>query len=129
MPVIPPNEPAPSPTTATPKVTWLSEHVDITRGFLLACIAVAFAFVGFAIWGAVYVVNDLRLQDCEAVNTRRSEASEVAKADVAADRQIWEAIDKLFVDGIPEPARTIIFDSLQQRDQLIHVVYGRQMCA
>lgn len=115
------------PTMSRPR-RWFSEPVNFTRGFMLACITVGFAFTGFAMWGAINVVNDLRLQDCRAVNLRRSEAADVARADVDADRVIWNAIDELFDEGIPEPAREIIFDSLDTREQLITVVYSREMC-
>lgn len=65
---------------------------------------------------------------CVNTNTVRANAASVAGADVDTDRQIWMAIDDLFDDGIPEPARTVIFAGLKAREQKIEATYVASVC-
>lgn len=65
---------------------------------------------------------------CVATNDVRSRAATVAEADVTSDRQIWQAIDDLIPDGLPEPARTVIFSGLDTRLARIKATYQQTHC-
>lgn len=65
---------------------------------------------------------------CVGSNARRADARLVALADVDSDRDIWDAIDDLFPDGIPEPARGTIFDGLDAREANINDTYQPVVC-
>lgn len=65
---------------------------------------------------------------CVASNEVRSRAATVAEADVASDRQIWQAINDLIPDGLPEPAHTIIFSGLDERLARIDATYKQVVC-
>ena len=82
------------------------------------------------------------VEDCLQTNEIRQRAQEVAEGDVTqdqaaldSDRASWLAIDDLFPDGIPEPARTTVFTGLQARQdalnvqrELVNVVYEPSPC-
>lgn len=115
-------------TQIRPVRGWLGEDVRVTRGWLLLCITVGFTFTGLSFSGAVAVVNGLRRDDCESANVRRSEALDVALADVEGDRAIWNSFDNLIPKGIPEPTRAIVFASLDAREAKAEDVYAAQPC-
>lgn len=69
-----------------------------------------------------------RHDDCIAANRRRADAQTVAEADVDSDRQIWQAINDLVPNGLPEPAHTIIFSGLDDRLTRILSTYKRTEC-
>ena len=82
------------------------------------------------------------VEDCLQTNEIRELAKEVAEGDVKqdqasldSDRASWHAIDDLFPEGIPEPARTTVFAGLQTRQdalnaqsELVDVVYTSLSC-
>lgn len=83
-----------------------------------------------------------QIQDCTQTNNLLELAKKVAEGDVRqdqaaldSDRASWLAIDDLFPDGIPEPARTTVFTGLQSRQeaiiaqsQLVDAVYEPSPC-
>lgn len=121
---------------------WTAVPANVTRGWLLFVVAVAFAFIFFAIYVTISVVRlDNRVtrdrleaairdqvESCQAANDSRDEAKVVALLSVESDRNIWEAIDALFDNGLPEPARTVIFDGLTSRENLIDTTYKHEDC-
>ena len=121
---------------------WTAVPANVTRGWLLFVVAVAFAFVFFAIYVTISVVRldnrvtrdrlEAAIRDqvasCEAGNESREEAKVVALLAVDSDRSIWESIDDLFDTGIPEPARSIIFNGLTSRENLIATTYKPEDC-
>lgn len=121
---------------------WTAVPANVTRGWLLFVVMVAFVFVFFSIYVTVSVVRlDNRVtrdrleaairdqvQSCVAGNASRDEAKVVAVLAVESDRNIWEALDDLFDNGLPEPARTIIFDGLTARENLIETTYKHEDC-
>lgn len=119
----------------------------ISYRWLLASVLLGFVFLGCAIWAAVETVQlDNRVTQqqvadsiasqiatCEITNERRAEAKVVASDAIEADQASldrdeaalhndednWMAIDDLFETGIPEPARGIIFQGLEARQETI----------
>lgn len=85
-------------------------------------------FVLAIVIAGITTVDSLREDDCLTENARREVQLAVSLADVTSDRNIWLAIDDLIETGIPEPARTIIFEELDAREQLIATSYAAQPC-
>lgn len=107
---------------------WTRSPAIVTKGYLAFRDIVVLGFVGAIVIAGVTTVNALRREDCESGNRTRSNAAEVALADVDSDRKIWIAIDDLIDNGIPEPARTVIFNELQAREIQIALTYAEQSC-
>lgn len=107
---------------------WLTTPTATTRGFLLTIVWVLVAFCGAGIYAAVWFADEQRQSDCENVNTIRANARLIAIADVDTDRTIWLAIDDLIDNGLPEPARSTIFDGLDNRYTKIDETYRRTNC-
>jgi hypothetical protein len=131
-------------------------NTNLTNGRLLAsrlvwtfCLALA-AFVGYR---QIRLDNQItrervdaalvrEVEDCIQTNDLLQLAKEVAEGDVKqdqasldSDRASWLAIDDLFPDGIPEPARTTVFAGLQSRQdalivqsELVDTVYQPSPC-
>lgn len=117
-------------------------NTNLTNGRLLAsrlvwtfCISLG-AFVGYR---QIRLDNQItrdkvdaalvrEVADCLQTNDIRELAKQVAEGDVKqdqaaldSDRASWLAIDDLFPEGIPEPARTTVFTGLQSRQDAINV--------
>lgn len=121
---------------------WINTPASVTRGWLLLSTLIGFVFVGCAIYAAVTSVRvdnrvtreesrrsaSAQVETCMSTNERRREARNIAAADVAEDRRIWESIDDLFPTGLPEPARSIVFDGLDSRTLLIAATYQPVDC-
>lgn len=107
---------------------WRKSPATVTRGYLAFRDLILLGFVIAIVMAGVTTVDSLREDDCEAENLRRTNTATVAMADVTSDRNIWLAIDDLIEGGIPEPARTIIFEELDAREDLITVSYAAQPC-
>lgn len=121
---------------------WIAGPPNLTRGQLLLATLFGWVFVGCSIYAAVTAiqldnrVTQERVEDsiqqqiltCVTSNDRRVEAKLVAEADVAEDRRLWESIDSMFPEGIPQPARKIIFDGLMARQERIETTYDPVDC-
>ena len=106
---------------------WRKSPAIVTKGYLAFRDIVVLGFVGAIVIAGVTTVNALRREDCERANTTRTNAAEIATADVVSDRRIWMAID-ILVEGIPEPTRALIFDELEAREAKIVSTYAEQPC-
>jgi hypothetical protein len=126
---------------------WSHRPASVTNGHLLASRIVwtAFlaisAFVGYRQLRLDNQVNTDRIEaailresdNCADRNARRDSARVLAEETLAADQAsldrdqdsldndvaIWTSIDDLFPEGIPEPARTTIFQGLSERQETI----------
>ena len=146
--------PAPDePTTRAKFREWSAQPASVTNGHLLASRIVwtAFlaisAFVGYRQLRLDNQVNTDRIEaaitresdNCEDRNARRDSARVLAEETLAADQAslerdrdsldnevaIWTSIDDLFPEGIPEPARSTIFQGLADRDSAMDEDQGR----
>lgn len=121
---------------------WSNRPANVTNGRLLASRIVwtfflaLSAFVGYR---QIRLDNQItrdrldaaiirEVEDCIQTNELRALAKEVAEGNVKqdqaaldSDRASWQAIDDLFPDGIPEPARTTVFTGLQVRQDAINI--------
>lgn len=150
------DDPTPETKTREKFRAWRTRPASVTNGRLLASRVVWTLFLAFSAYvGYRQITLDNEVtQDkldqvaqraadvCGQTNDRRAEAKEVAEGDVEqdqaaldSDQATWNAIDKLFPGGIPEPARTTIFTGLQTRQQaiiaqteLIDTVYNPSPC-
>lgn len=107
---------------------WRKSSATVTKGYLAFRDVIVLGFVGAIVIAGVTTVNALRREDCQRANGQRANAADVAHSDVDSDRKIWEAIDKLVPNGIPEPTRTIIFNELLAREVKIESTYAAQPC-
>lgn len=131
------------PTTQERFREWSSRPASVTNGHLLASrivwtvfLAIS-AFVGYRQLRLDNQLNTDRIEaaitresdNCVDRNDRRESARMLAEETLAADQSaldrdqdaldndvaIWTSVDDLFDDGIPEPARTTIFQGLNDR--------------
>lgn len=107
----------------------------VTVGWIALVLVVVFVSVGLIAYSVKANFDADRARDernrvteCEAANRRRADAKTVALSDVSSDRQIWNAIDEIIADGIPEPARSTIFAGLDMREALIFTTYVQVEC-
>lgn len=107
---------------------WRRTPATVTKGYLAFKDTIVLGFVIVIVFAGVTTVRTLRREDCQDANRQRANAADVAHSDVDSDRKIWEAIDKLIEDGIPEPTRTVIFNELLARKVKIESTYAAQPC-
>lgn len=109
-------------------IGWFSEEVRMTRGFLLAVVAVVFAFVGFGTWGAVATVNSLRDEDCRQANERRADVREIAHDLVDNDRFLIGLADSLTTEGLPAEFTDPLAARYDDQDVKIDTAYAAEPC-
>lgn len=107
---------------------WLREDVRMTRGFVIAVVAVTFAFFGFSSWAAVKTVNSLREDDCTAGNERRSQLRALGHQLVDNDRFLISIADNLSPNGLPDSFTVPIEARYTSIDAQIDEAYAEMPC-